>query len=101
MSQNTYYAPITRTVQVGLSAESLVEGLTISRYLECHALSTNPGVVSIFPRYEVAANGYQLEAGEEVTVDTRDDPTLWQMSASLPGCTITYIGRAGINFMHD
>lgn len=85
--------------QKGLTAsfQTLVDGLTTSRYLTVNPLSTNRGDIVIAVKGETGSGaGFQLEpADAAVTLDLQGDNSRYVAKCTVLGTTISYIGHAG------
>ena len=84
--------------QFGTGAVSLIDGSTISRFINVKVPSSSVGNV-IFNTRESGQTGEGLliESGDPVVqLDTRLDPTLIRVTGSIAGCCVTYMGVESI-----
>jgi len=84
--------------QFGTSPVNLIDGLTISRFVQVKVPSSSAGNVSVSTKGGgQTGEGLLIEAGDPVVqLDTRLDPSLIRVTGSIAGCSITYIGVESI-----
>lgn len=80
------------------SFETLVDGLTTSRYIVVNTLSTNLGDVVIADKRQAGTGaGFQLQKDDPpVQIDLQNDNSRILVKATAVGTTVSYIGVNGV-----